>query len=53
MHFVGHDQMHGFEHRAHGDIAEMLIPSAYGDWDMSQIDDHVILDSDCGGRADG
>jgi choline-sulfatase len=43
MHFVGHDQMHGFARRVHPDIAEMLIPSAYGDWDRPQEEDHVML----------
>ena len=43
MHFVGHDRMHGFERRVHPDIAETLIPSAYGDWDQPQGDDHVML----------
>jgi choline-sulfatase len=43
MHFVGHDRMHGFERLAHPDISETLIPSAYGDWDKPQGDDHVML----------
>jgi choline-sulfatase len=43
MHFVGNDKMHGFQRRAHPDIAEMLTPSAYGDWDEPQGEDHVML----------
>ena len=43
MHFIGRDQMHGFERRVHADIADMLVPSAYGDWDKPQGDDHVML----------
>ena len=43
MHFVGHDQMHGFERRVHPDIAVARTPFAYGDWDKPQGDDHVML----------
>jgi len=45
MHFVGHDRLHGFERRVNPDIAEMLIPSAYGDWDKPQEDDHVMVEA--------
>jgi len=43
MHFVGHDQLHGFERRVHPDIAQLLVPCVYGDWDKPQADDHVML----------
>jgi choline-sulfatase len=44
MHFIGHDKMHGFKRRVHPDIAEMLTPFAYGDWDKAQADDHVMIE---------
>ena len=43
MHFVGPDKMHGFSRTVHPDIAELLVPYTYGDWDKPQGDDHVML----------
>lgn len=42
MHFVGHDKLHGFAHRVHGDMDKLLTPFAYGDWDAPEKDEHVM-----------
>ena len=43
MHFVGHDQMHGFERRVHGEFKEMPTPYCYADWDQPLRDEHHML----------
>ncbi len=43
MHFIGPDQMHGFERRVHPGLSKDTSPHTYGDWDKPQEDDHVML----------
>lgn len=43
MHFVGHDQMHGFERRVHDEFAHKPTPYCHADWDKPQEDAHRML----------
>jgi choline-sulfatase len=44
MHFVGADQRHGFERRAHPEYSDP-IPGAYGNWDRPPNNARVMLEA--------
>lgn len=43
MHFIGPDQMHGFERRVAPDVYDQKSPSAYDPWLEPITDDHVMI----------
>ncbi len=44
MHFVGPDQMHGFETRVHPGLCRQDHLYPYGDWDVPPNDQHLMVD---------